>query len=802
MIYDRIITISAAGNRRSANWPPQSLLISELYERLRRPARGTESVQEYLALKKPQQDDLKDVGGFVAGRLKNGKRRANMVEGRDVLTLDLDSIEAGGTETVLRKLDGLGCGYCVYSTRKHRPDAPRLRVLFPLGRTAAADEYEPAARKAAELIDPSMKLFDPSTFEASRLMYWPSCCSDGVYVYQYADKPMLDPDGLLKMYEDWKNIASWPQVPGYQQEAQKRLAAKQGDPMEKHGVLGAFCRVYDIPGAMDAFLPGVYTPTESPNRFTFAGGTTTGGAVVYDNGKFLYSHHAHDPAGGRLCNAFDLVRLHLFGGQDDDTKPGTPANKHPSYQAMMKLAREDSAVIEQIDKEREEAVAADFSGEEDSGETPENPGWKKSLTRGGQNGEIENTIDNAWTILENDPLLRGKFALNEFANRAEVFGQLPWSKDPKGRQWEDNDNSGLYWYLEKRYHFTSSKKVDEALSLHSRRHSFNEVKNYLTALEWDGKPRLDTLFIDYLGAKDSEYTRAVTRKAFTAAVARAMEPGCKFDQMTVISGRQGIGKSTLLRKMGKQWFSDSVRDFSHIKETAELLQGVWIVEIGELGAMRSMDVNKVKQLMSQQADRFRAAYARHVKDCPRCCVFFGTSNDREYLQDKTGNRRFWPVDAEAQEPVKSVFYDLDSEVDQLWAEAFLRWQLGETLYLNPELEKDAREEQAEHRETSPWEGAVREFLEREVPADWNKRTLSQRMQYWNGDFKEDIKTAPRERVCAQEVFCEALDGSIKFMNRRDAIEINSIIEQTPGWVRAGKPLRFGYYGLQKGFLKE
>ena len=799
MQYDRPINISTAGSRRAAVWQQQTLLVSELWEKLRVPARGAETIEAYLRLKKSQQDDLKDVGGFVAGTLRGGRRRADTVQSRDVLTLDLDNIPPGGTDDILRRVDGLGCGYCVYSTRKHRPESPRLRILLPLDRSCTSDEYEPAARKAAQYLDPEMRLFDPSTFEASRLMYWPSCCADSLYVYQTADKPLLSVDGMLSDYDDWRNFAAWPQVPGHQQEAHKRLAAKQGDPLTKKGIIGAFCRTYSIYDVLGNHLAGIYTPTAAPDRYTFAGGSTTGGAIVYDDGKYLYSHHATDPAGGRLCNAFDLVRLHLYGAQDDDVKPDTPVNKLPSFAAMRQYALSDAAIITALDQEREKSMLDDFADDSQPDDVNDK-NWRAALTRNGNNGEIDNTIDNAWSIIENDPLLRGKFALNEFANRAEVFGSLPWSKEQGRRQWDDNDNYGLYWYMEKRYHITSSTKVDGALSLHSRRHSFNEVTDYLNGLIWDGVPRLDTLLIDFLGAADTPYTRAVTRKSFTAAVARAMEPGVKFDQMTVISGRQGIGKSTLLRKMGRKWFTDSMRDFSHLKETAELLQGVWIVEVGELGAMRITDVNKVKQLMSQQIDRFRAAYARHVKDCPRCCVFFGTSNDREYLQDKTGNRRFWPVDAEAQKPTKSVFRDLDGIIDQLWAEAVLRWRLGEPLYLDADIETAAREVQAEHQEVSPWQGTVMDFLEKEVPADWPKWGINKRVMFWNGEG-QDIPTVPRDRVCAQEIFCEALNGNLKYMNRGDTAEINSIIEQTPGWRRAPNAMRYGPYGVQRGFSK-
>ena len=175
MTNDRTITISAGSSRRATSWTSQTMLLSELWARLQTPVRGTETMAEYLGMKKPQQDDLKDVGGFVAGTLSGPRRKAGAVTGRDILTLDLDSIPAGGTQEVLRRVDGLGCGYCVYSTRKHRPEAPRLRVLLPLDRTATADEYEPLARRMAQYI--GLEWMDPSTFEIGRASCGKECRS-------------------------------------------------------------------------------------------------------------------------------------------------------------------------------------------------------------------------------------------------------------------------------------------------------------------------------------------------------------------------------------------------------------------------------------------------------------------------------------------------------------------------------------------------------------------------------------------------------------------------------------------------
>lgn len=798
MQYDRQITITTGASRRATSWQAQTLLLSELYARLAAPVRSTETRVQYLALKKPQQDELKDVGGFVAGTLSGPRRKAGAVTGRDVLTLDLDQIPPGATEGILRCLEGLQCGYCVYSTRKHAPEAPRLRVLFPLDRTVTADEYEPLARRMAEYI--GISLADSTTFEASRLMYWPSVCADGEYVYRWVDKPMLSADGLLATYADWHDVTSWPQVPSASQTPVK-LAARQGDPEEKPGVVGAFCRTYNILDAIDAFLPGVYEQVDNaPDRYTYTGGSTTGGAVVYDGGKFLFSHHATDPCGGRLVNAFDLVRLHRFSCLDDDADPKAPTNRLPSYTAMQELTAADPEVKRLLAREKQDEICAAFGSGETVRDETQDGDWMEQLKVHSKTGLPLATIDNVWIILEHDPNLKGKFAINKFAGRGEVLGGLPWAKDGARRLWEDNDNAGLYWYLEKYYQISSNGKVDGAMSLHSNAHSFNDVTTYLEGLAWDGMPRLDRLFIDYLGAEDTALVRAMTRKAFVAAVARAMQPGVKFDCMVILGGPQGIGKSTLIYKMSRGWFNDSIRTFEG-KDASELLQGVWLVEIAELNAFHNSEINRIKQFISQQADRFRAAYGRHVKEMPRRCVFFGTTNSPEYLRDRTGNRRFWPIDVGVRQSVKSVFRDLDVEVDQLWAEAKVYWQMGETLYLPEALEEEARAVQEAHRETSAREGIIQEFVNRQVPKDWNKWKLPQRQSFWSGGFGGDTVLVDRERVCALEVWVEALGGDIKGMKYLDAQEINDTIAQMPGWKRARGAKKFGPYGAQKGHIK-
>ncbi|MDD3337864.1 MAG: virulence-associated E family protein [Lachnospiraceae bacterium] len=796
--YDRQLNISVGNSRKDISWKSQTIKISELWDKLKIPNKGTETLDAFMKLKKAQQDDLKDVGGFMAGSLNGGRRKASAVTGRDIVTLDFDTIPAYGTDNVLQSVANLGYGYAVYSTRKHLPTAPRLRILIPLDRTVTADEYEPIARHIAAQI--GIQMADPTTFEACRLMYWPSCSLDSEYIYQYADAPLAPADSILSSYADWHDFNSWPQVPG--SVSYQKLAMKQGDPDTKPGIVGAFNRAYGgVLSAMGTLIPGIYEQCDNdPNRYTYLGGSTTGGAIIYDDGKFLFSHHGTDPCSGKLVNAFDLVRLHKFGDQDDTAQAGTPNNRLPSYKAMCEFAVADPTVSALMAQERRDQAVKDFDGvPADNSDDAVN--WMQKLDLNPKTAQAKPTIDNVLIILDNDPLLKGKFALNQFAGRGEVLGNLPWSSDSRRRLWSDTDSNGLYWYLEKTYNITGRGNIDAALDIHAATHAFNEVQNYLKKLDWDGINRLDTLFIDYLGAQDSEYNRAVCRKSFTAAVARAMEPGCKYDNMLILCGSQGIGKSTLLDKMSRGWFNDSIRTFEG-KEASELLQGVWLVEVAELDAFRRTDVARIKQFLSLRADRYRAAYGRNVKELPRCCVFFGTCNQMDFLQDTTGNRRFWPVDVGEQEHTKNVWRDLTDEIiNQLWAEAKARWQLGEATYLTGSVEKAAKDKQEQHREASPKEGLIQEFVARKVPSDWSTWTLDRRRDYWAGNAQGGTyELVERDRICTIEVWCELFFGSQKDIKPTDSREINATISNISGWKRSEKVLRCGPYNTQRGFV--
>ncbi len=674
--YDRQITLAVGTSRKAIQWTPYDTTVSDFYERLRTPVISNETFEEYMNAPRATQDEKKDVGGYVGGKLAGTRRKRSDVISRDLVTLDYDNLPAHYEDVVASKLDACNVSFCIYSTRKHRPTAPRLRVILPSDRPMGADEYEACSRKLAEII--GIQWADPTTFDVCRLMYWPSVCKDAQFFYRYKDAPLFSVDAVLAQYANWRDPLSWPQVPGAANAP--RQAEKQQDPETKGGTVGAFCRAYDVPAAIAKFLSDKYTPVEGmEGRYTYTQGSTTAGAVVYEGGKFLYSHHATDPVGGTLVNAFDLVRVHKFGDLDAEVPEGSRKQK-PSFTAMCEFAIEDPAV-------RRAAVISDFDDLQPRTPSPEvqpsdpaapaapppKANWREQLELEAKSGRPKNTINNACIILEYDEALTGLIRKNTFKDRIEILGPLPWGEEfTRLRGWTDADIAGLYWYMENEYGINKRPAIDAALATYTTAHSFDEVQEYLRGLEWDGTARLDTLFVDYLGAEDKEYTRLATRKAFTAAVARAMEPGCKFDQMVILVGPQGCGKSTILRRMSKGWFDDNITTFEG-KEASEHLPGVWIAEISELDAFRRTDVNRIKQFISMNSDRYRAAYGRTAEDRPRRCVFFGTCNQAEFLSDTTGNRRFWPIDCRGKEyATKDVFHLSDETVDQIWAEA-LSW---------------------------------------------------------------------------------------------------------------------------------
>lgn len=792
--------IAVGKSRKDTHWHNDELSWAELLDRLQTTIRTAETVDAYKNMSKDLQSEIKDVGGFVGGHLRTGRRLKNNIDSRSMLTLDIDFLpsDAQSFWASLTNYDA-DLMRCVYSTHKHVPDSPRLRLLVPLDRDVTPDEYEAIARLYAE--DIGIDYFDDTTYQASRLMYWPSTSVDGEYYFDSAGDSPLCADDMLARYADWHDVSSWPISSRVTKQLRQTLA-EQEDPSTKQGIVGAFCRTYDIPDAIDTFLGDVYTEF-GKERYTYVPGSTSGGLVLYGDGKFAYSNHGTDPAAGQLCNAFDLVRLHLFGDKDKGSK-ATNITHMPSYVAMCDLAVADKQVKRQLAKERASA-AQDFAGEDLTQYADEDTSWQDNLELS-KKGKILPTRDNLVIILEHDPVLKDAIAFNQLEGVEYIKRSLPWHKLKRKAIPEpvrEVDDAAMRRYIEKTYELDNVRKIEDALHIVAEKNAYHPVKEYLDELIWDGIPRVETLLIDYLGAEDTDYVRAVTRKTLAAAVRRIYQPGCKFDYMLTLYGPQGSGKSTLARELGRQWFSDSISSVQG-KDSYEQLNGVWIAEMGELNAMKKAEAEAVKLYISKQTDRYRAAYAHRVEDHPRQNIFIGTTNDRQFLRDNTGGRRFWIVSTTGYTD-KQLTQDI---IDQIWAEAVEINDGGESLYLNSDLESQAAEIQEGFRAEDQRQGMIKEYLDIPLPNDWMTRSIDERCDYiqnklGDGDGTLTAEGAePRQRVCALEIWCELFGKDKGAMAAYESKAINDMLDGIDGWERYSGPKKFPKpYGIQRGFYR-
>ena len=781
--------IAYGNSRMDKKWKNTDISWEDFCSRVKNTQRTTETVEEYRKMRKGGQDSIKDVGGFVGGHLKDGRRKKGNVLSRSIITLDMDY----GTSTIWEEISTFfpyQC--CIYSTHKHTPENPRLRLIIPLFRDVGEEEYAAVSRMVAKEI--GIDLFDDTTYEPERLMYWPSTSRNGIFVYEEKDGSLLDPDVFLNKYDDWRDTSTWP-VSSRQSEVLDRSLKEQADPLSKEGVIGTFCRTYSVSTAIDTFLKDIYETSAMTGRYDYIPADSSAGVILYDD-KFAYSHHATDPASGRLLNAFDLVRIHRFGHLDDRATESTPPSKLPSFINMCEFAIQDDEVKAQFTKERMEQATIDFT--EDN--------WQTALELDKQ-GKIKDTLDNIVLIIRNDSELES-IAFNKHRDGIDARDGLPWEQMKGG--WNDSDNAALKVYLSNKYGIYSPTKTKDAILAVAAERSYHPIKEYLDHLsEWDGTDRVETLLIDYFNATDNSYTRAVTRKMMVAAVARIVHPGTKFDSVLILNGPQGIGKSTFFAKLAGDWFSDSLT-LTDMKDKAgpEKLQGYWILELGELAGMRKTDVEVVKSFISRSDDKYRASYGVNVESHPRQCIIVGSTNaESGFLRDITGNRRFWPVrisgDGKRKAWQMSVY-----DVEQIWAETLVLHAKGEKLYLEGSDVELATNEQADAMESDEREGLVRTYLDTLLPDDWNAMSLYERRNYLNGsEFggESRVGTVERTLVCNMEIWCECFGRDASAMKPADSYAIAGIRNKINGWNKyqgnKNGTSNFPIYGRQRCYEK-
>ena len=388
---------------------------------------------------------------------------------------------------------------------------------------------------------------------------------------------------------------------------------------------------------------------------------------------------------------------------------------------------------------------------------------------------VKQLVHNFEIVMDKDSRFAGKIRLNEFAQQPYLYGSVPWENENNCRAWSSHDDSALFSLIQADYGLKSRQDFADALKNVSMRNKFHPVRELLDSLTWDGKEHIRSLLPEYLGAEDSDYTYQVMRLWMLGAVSRVYKPGSKFDYTIILQGSQGIGKSTFLKLMAldDSWFNDSLDSLDSDK-SVQSLTGSWIIELAELKSLARTagGVESVKRFLTATQDKYRIPYERRADTFYRQCVFAGTTNKDDFLQDETGNRRFLIIHTGVTKPFKSLFIpEAMDDIKQAWAEAVHIWKNEDPQLILPEnCTQQAKELQEANMADDGKRGIIQEYLE------------------------------GKTQVCAREIWFEALKETIPPKNWQTS-EINNIVAKIPGWERLKTPRKFDGYGQQRGFRK-
>ena len=388
---------------------------------------------------------------------------------------------------------------------------------------------------------------------------------------------------------------------------------------------------------------------------------------------------------------------------------------------------------------------------------------------------VKQLVHNFEIVMDKDSRFAGKIRLNEFAQQPYLYGSVPWENENNCRAWSSHDDSALFSLIQADYGLKSRQDFADALKNVSMRNKFHPVRELLDSLTWDGKEHIRSLLPEYLGAEDSDYTYQVMRLWMLGAVSRVYKPGSKFDYTIILQGSQGIGKSTFLKLMALDdlWFNDSLDSLDSDK-AVQSLTGSWIIELAELKSLARTagGVESVKRFLTATQDKYRIPYERRADTFYRQCVFAGTTNKDDFLQDETGNRRFLIIHTGFTKTSKSLFTpEVMDDIKQAWAEAVHIWKNEDPELILPEnCMQQAKELQEANMADDGKRGIILDYLE------------------------------GKTQVCAREIWFEALKETIPPKNWQ-ASEINNIVAKIPGWERLKTPRKFDGYGQQRGFRK-
>lgn len=872
--------------------------------------KGDTTLAQYRDMNTTQQGRAKSAPGFFIGCTFRGKeRKRDQIISHQFITLDIDE----GTPAILRGFQQNeffpDLEHVVHSTRSHGGGKIKLHVIMPLAAPVDADRWHALARVLAQRVDPKMMAIDIVSYRPAQVMYLPSTNSDVKGFAIHHAGAIASAEGVFAEYDgDWRDIGSLPRSEREDRVGLTQLEAE--NPLEKKGIVGAWCRTHDIHDVIEMLDPPKYEVSErdadgTPKRYSFIGGHGVNGAVVYQHNGIatkLHSHHGTDPVSGQV-NAWDLYRIHQFGDLDDwrESRKDDP-REMKSYKAMANMiASEDwcAEVRKDAFEDRygidEDKVGDGFDTEDDyepgdgigltttgatipplfpsaridmrpvddglggavpgPGGTPDAPpdlgaistrrrpaapplpteapdgkDWREGLALT-EALTVRKGLHNVVQILRNSQTTRGRLIYDEYAQAitvpfgfrskrlggvvAETYGSRSLLGDRHRAFLLDMLSSpaggGMPgWSLE-----IAETTLNLALTRVADRNSYHPLKQWFLDLpRWDGTERVRKLFPATCGTPDDAYHRDAGYMLMTGAVARAHEPGCKFDYMVILQGDQGWFKSTFVRELAPwpELYGESDGHFEDQQKFVEGAMGRLFLEIGELVQFGRADVRAIKSMLSRMTDTARLAYRRDPQDFGRACVIIGTTNDKQYLRDETGSRRFWPIVLAHKVRLKW----LERHHTQLWAEAlhlyremravkpfgdlpFFLSAEGEELVVTIHADKqvhDISDDDAARIEVG--------FLDLAVPKGTEVPGFEPDVSQGFKDDGLSVEMVLRQITCAQEIWDRCLSDGHQSYDERAQRRVGRAMSRLKNWTMhaSNGPSCGRKYGRPKTYRRE
>jgi len=807
--------------------------------------RTKEKYSEYINADKMTQLSIKDVGGFIGGETEGNKRTNGIRITRKLLTLDIDT----KVPNVLPYLERNIPFFClIHSTHKHNQDENRFRIVAPLSREVNEDEYQALGRRIAYRIENTPHetfkgLFDETTFQPNRLMFFPSVSSDAEYVCELLNLDMtqenqniIDVEKVLEEYLDYNDVYEWfqPEKVNEEQIGKSSLVNKQ--PLKAKGLVGAFNRTYSISRAISKFLPDIYKK-EYNGRYTFSGGDSHGGGIILNEDTLFYSHHGTDPANLYYRSAFDLVRIHKFGSHDKGYTPekeieGGVLEKSDSFISMIEFCRSLPEVVEHSDtnislmqrlEQQEQYVSNTFNDEEQEVKAEKTEEEKNDKAWLVQLDGLKSDYAKLDIVFENDENIGNLFYYDTFRDNI-CFNKKPfWHRTfTEGIALQDKDMSHIYVHLEKVYGIKGDKKIEHAVVVDADKIQKNKVLDFFESLKWDGKERLETFFYDFFKVELNPFTRVAFKHWLVGAVSRIYKAGSPMDYLLIIKGKQGIGKSLFFKKLATMDFdkptdhlySDTKIDFDRAKDSYEQLEGIWIYEWKELAGMNMSEQESIKAFVDKTEDKFRRSYGRRNVEIKRRVAFGGSTNEKTPLRDRTGNRRFLVMESQLNQQecyIKDPKKFNQEYKDQLIAEAIQLYKNGYDIFQWTDQEMDYWDKTNEDNLTAnDFIGLIGSYVSMKRPYTWYSMSQNDMRLYVDAyDFQNNntsIITYQKqplfdpEKMCIQEIWFICLKQKEPTINRFHRELIVQAMEHL-GWVHEKRQTRFGVFGNQNTFSR-